>query len=288
MSAGLPFYKVSGAGNDFVLIDAREAVPGLDPARWARAICPRRLSVGADGLIVVEPSGEATLRMTYVNADGSRAFCGNGTLCVARWAHEVGGFPAELTLETDEGIIPARVRGARVEIRLGPPGDLRPGVSLEPGGLAGQGTYVDVGCPHLVVFCETWPEDDRFAAQASALRRHPDLGEAGANVDFAMVEDPHRLRLRVFERGVEAETLASGTGCLAAALAASERGLAASPVSCLTQGGETLKVRFRRQESGYDALSLEGSVRLVYTGTLGPDLMKRMGPSEHGRRSRGS
>ena len=269
---GVRFFKVCGAGNDFILIDARQPLVGLEPSRWARVLCRRGLGVGADGLLLVEPSEAAAVRCTYFNADGSRAFCGNGTLCVARWAHEVAGHPADLQVETDAGIIPARVRGNRVEMEVSSPRELRRGVDLAPANLAGEGSFVDLGCPHLVVIGECLPDDRAFAAQAPALRRHPALGEAGANVDFVVVETPHRIRLRIFERGVEGETLASGTGCLAAALAAAERGLAASPIACLTSGGETLEVRFRHDGAAFEDIRLDGSARLVYEGKLGPHL----------------
>ncbi|MFQ5670434.1 MAG: diaminopimelate epimerase [Acidobacteriota bacterium] len=277
-AGGLPFHKLSGGGNDFILIDAREPVAGLEPQALARLLCPRAHGVGADGLIVVSPASEADLALAYFNADGSRAFCGNGTLCVARWAHQAAGLPAALRLETDQGVVPARVRGRRVEMEFRPPRGLRQGITLEPAGMEGSGLFLDTGCPHLVVLVDALPDPEVFLSQARRLRRHPGLGDAGTNVDFVMVEDPHRLRLWTFERGVEGETLASGTGCLAAALAAASRSLAASPVTCLTRGGIPLKVRFRRRGADFTWVSLEGEARLVYRGVTSPDLDWTGGP----------
>lgn len=271
-AAGLPFFKVCGAGNDFILIDRRTPVPGCDPTAWARALCRRGLGVGADGLLLIEASSTATLRLTYFNADGSRAFCGNGTLCAARWAHEIAGFPADLRLETDAGVIPAQVQGDRVEIEVSPPVELRQGIDLAPAEDRGEATFVNIGCPHLVIIRDELPDDDTFAARAPLLRRHPALGAAGANIDFVQIESRQRLRLRFFERGVEAETLASGTGCLAAVLAAARRGLVDAPVTCLTRGGERLLVRFDRRGGVFERVRLEGSAHLVYEGRLGPDL----------------
>ena len=270
--SGLPFFKVCGAGNDFVLIDARAVAPDFDPVVAAPVLCRRGLGIGADGLLLVETSAVASLRLTYFNADGSRAFCGNGTLCVARWAHAIAGYPADLSLETDVGVVPARVYGERVEIGVSPPQELRHGIDLARGGGTGDGTFVQIGCPHLVVIDRVLPDDAAFEMQAPLLRRHPALGEGGANVDFVQVESRRRLHLRVFERGVEAETLASGTGCLAAALAAAAHGLVDSAVTCVTRGGEALTVRFERDGEAFKDVRLDGGARLVYAGRLGPDL----------------
>ncbi|MFQ5719169.1 MAG: diaminopimelate epimerase [Acidobacteriota bacterium] len=270
-AGGTAFLKVCGAGNDFILVDARALAAGIDAPLWARALCPRGSAVGADGLLVVAASDVAFVRLTYFNADGSRAFCGNGTLCVARWAHEMAGAPATVEVETDEGVLTAHIDRHRVEIELPPPKTVRADVDLDPAGMVGRGTFVDVGCPHLVVIADELPDDATFAAQARRLRHHPALGAAGANVDRVRVDDAATLSIRVFERGVEAETLASGTGCLASALAAAHLGLVTSPVTCRTRGGERLVVRFRRQGAEFAGVRLEGSARLVYAGRLGPD-----------------
>ena len=267
---GLPFAKMSGGGNDFILLDERRTPAGQPGPDLARALCRRAHSVGADGLIVVGPSNAADLAMVYFNADGSRTFCGNGALCTARWAHSEAGLPPELRLETDVGILSLRVRGGRVEMQVPSPGDWRVGVALAPAGLEGEGIHLNTGCPHLVVLGSSLPDDGAFAAAAPILRRHPDLGDAGANVDFVAVEDPHHLALRTFERGVERETLASGTGCLAAALAAASRSLVVSPVTCLPRGGQALTVRFRGQGPACTDISLEGMARLIYTGLVEP------------------
>jgi len=266
----LPFAKMSGGGNDFILLDQRRAAAGQEGPELARALCRRARSVGADGLILVRPSRGADLAMVYLNADGSRAFCGNGALCTARWAHKEAGLPPDLSLETDAGILSLCVRGDRVEMQVPSPGEWREGIALAPAGLEGEGIHLNTGCPHLVVLGSSLPDDGVFAAAAPILRRHPDLGAAGANVDFVAVEDPHRLALRTFERGVEGETLASGTGCLAAALAAASRALVVSPVTCLPRGGQALTVRFRGQGPALANISLEGEARLIYTGLVGP------------------
>ena len=268
---GLSYFRVSGGGNDFILLDARGLTEPPPPAPLARALCRRGLSLGADGLVWITASSEADLEVTYFNADGSRAFCGNGTLCAARWAHVHGALPAALRLATEQGVLSLKVSGARVEMSVPPPAAMQDGISLEPAGLPGHGIAINTGCPHLVVLCPTLPDDATFAMAAQILRYHPALGPAGANVDFVAVQDPHRLQVRTFERGVEAETLASGTGCLAAALAAASRSLASAPVACKVRGGTPLKVRFARDGSVFSNVSLEGEARLVAAGTVGDD-----------------
>ena len=274
---GTPFVKVCGGGNDFILIDERDVQLPLPGPELARIVCQRALSVGADGLILIRASAEADLEMVYFNADGSRAFCGNGTRCVARWAHLLGGLPAEMRLQTDRGILRARVKGGRAEVEMAAPIGPRPGPALSTAGLPGTGLWFDTGCPHVVVIVPVLPGDE-FAELARPLRHHPDLGPEGANVDFVSVEDPHRLRLRSFERGVEGETLACGTGAVAATLAAASRSLVASPVICLTRGGDALRVRFQRTSDGWENVTLEGDGRIVYRGEFGAEVRPAASP----------
>lgn len=269
--AGRPFVKVCGGGNDFILVDERASPLPLDGPELARIVCQRALSVGADGLILIRPSTSADLAMVYFNADGSRAFCGNGTRCVARWAHLHAGLPQEMTLETDRGVLRARIRGERAEVDMATPIGPRPGPPLDGAGLPGHGLWLDTGCPHVVVIVATLPGPE-FADRARPVRHHASLGPEGANVDFVTVEDPHRLRLRSFERGVEGETLACGTGAVAATLAAASRSLVASPVTCLTRGGQSLRVRFRRTPDGWADVTLEGDGRIVYRGEFGAEV----------------
>lgn len=270
-AAGLRFHKVCGGGNDFILVDGREQDPRLSPRRLATDLCRRALSIGADGLLWIGASADADFAVSYFNADGSSAFCGNGTLCAARWGHIHGGLGRDIKLETAQGILQLKVRGSRVSMAVPPPVDVRDGISLAVAGLPGTGVALNTGCPHLVVLMPDLPDDEQFTTAAPLLRHHPDLGPDGANVDFVAVADPHRLRVRTWERGVEGETLASGTGCLASALAAAGRSLAASPVTCLVRGGSPLKVRYRREGSSFTEISLEGEARLIAAGTAGAD-----------------
>lgn len=271
-----PFYKLSGAGNDFIALP--EAVEPPAPER-IRAWCSRGLSLGADGLFLLRPEGAGTVRMTYFNADGERAtLCLNGTRCAARLAFELewsdgsaAGEDARVTVLTDAGALRTRRLGPD-EVSLELPEELtldeRAPASRAPevDGRAWRGIFVDAGVPHFVL---PWPEDLAAAPVETlgrALRRHPDFAPAGTNVDFVHTAGRHRLAIRSFERGVEAETLACGTGVLAAVAAGLGAGEVELPVTARTRSGFELTVD--SAESG--AWTLAGDARLVARGELLP------------------
>ncbi len=261
MPRRLLFSKLSGAGNDFVLV---EGAPSR-PAELARRLCDRRGAIGADGLLVLKRGRLPALR--YFNADGSEAFCGNGTRCAAWWLKERGDAGAEeFSIVTAAGTLSARVTGRqKAAIAMPGPKGLRLGLDLSVAGRRLTAHFVDTGVPHAVVFVEglqDYPVDEVGAA----LRRHEAFGAAGANADFVSAENGG-LSLRTFERGVEAETLACGTGALAAAAAAAVLGLAESPVSVKARGGE-LRASFSRAGSSFSDVWLEGPARVVFTGEI--------------------
>ena len=222
---GRPFYKMSGSGNDFVVVDARSEPPGrlVEPAEIQR-ICARGTGVGADGIVFLEPSSSAAIRLTYLNADGSRAeFCGNATLCTTRLASELGiarngGF----VIETDSGPVAARMGEWGPEIDLQPVSEVRPSTEL---GLArGEQRigYATVGVPHLVIVCDDVETVD-VVGRGRPLRQDPSLPR-GANANFVSQRvgagsGVASWRIRTYERGVEAETLACGSGAVASAKA---------------------------------------------------------------------
>ena len=280
------FTKMSAAGNDFIVIDnltAPEGEPVEIDSAFVRRVCARAVSVGADGVIVVSSSPSAHARMVYYNADGGRAaLCGNGVRCVARLLALKRVAPADgMTVETDIGVLSAAMEGDRAWFRLplGAP-QLRP-VTLElPGGLdeisrVYEGTLVLAGVPHFVVETrEAHAMPERVVLSvAPRLRRHPDLGPDGANVDFVTVHDPHTIDLRCYERGVEAETLSSGSGCIAAALALVHSGRGESPVACRSRAGFTSTVTL--SPAGDDRIDavLLGEARVIYTGVLHTDAL---------------
>jgi len=277
----IKFTKMSAGGNDFLVIDNITST-GADAVTvtsdLVRRACVRALSVGGDGVIVIEPSDAANVRMVYYNADGGRAtLCGNGVRCVARLSALKRFAAAEaMVIETDAGLLPAGVSGERpwFSLRLGRP-SVEPRTLELPGSLDEisrviDGTLVTAGVPHLVV--ET-PDAhgmsrDPFIGLASRLRAHADLGPEGANVDFITVRDSASIDIRCYERGVEAETLSSGTGCIAAAIAAVQRGSARSPVTCRSRTGLTSEVTLAEGPDGALEATLAGDARVIYTGVL--------------------
>lgn len=268
--AGREFYKMSGSGNDFVVVDARAEPPG-DLARpdTVQAVCARGTGVGADGMVFLEPSRTAEVRMTYLNSDGSRAaLCGNATLCVTSLAARLGIVGSrDFGIETDSGVVRARVRGRGPEIDLQAPSDLRREVALalEPGEkMIG---FVEIGVPHLVVLVEDAGAAD-VLGRGAALRRHAALGPAGANVNFVSPGPAGQpWQLRTFERGVEGETLACGTGAVATAVMLESWGLSGSETTLRTRSGRDLQVRFRRDGDTVTP-SLAGEGRVVFRGEL--------------------
>jgi diaminopimelate epimerase len=266
---GRSFYKMSGSGNDFVMIDARVAGRGrLDQPDVVRAVCTRGTGVGADGIVFLEASKGADIRLTYLNADGSRAdFCGNATLCTTRLATELGvGGTDGLSIETDSGLVAARIREGRPEIDLQPVTDVRPevpGIDLKTG--EQRIGYAVVGVPHLVILCaDVWTVD--VVGRGRPLRSHPSLSH-GANVNFISRTAEGDWRYRTYERGVEAETLACGSGAVATGILLSSWGLAEPPVEIRSRSGRTLAVNFERSGGSWSP-SLSGEGRVVYRGEL--------------------
>jgi diaminopimelate epimerase len=266
---GRGFYKMSGSGNDFVMIDARTEPRGrLDQPEVVQAICARGTGVGADGIVFLEPSDQADVRLTYLNADGSRAdFCGNATLCTTRLATELGMGSADgLRIETDSGIVSARIRDGRPEIDLQPVREVRPqaaGIPLERG--EQRMGFAVVGVPHLVILCADVATVD-VVGRGRPLRSHPSLTH-GANVNFVSAAGDGRWRYRTYERGVEAETLACGSGAVATGILLSSWGLAEPAVEIQTRSGKALVVDFQRSGDCWSP-SLAGEGRVVYTGSL--------------------
>ncbi len=258
------FFKLSGSGNDFLALVEPQREPTADEIR---AWCARGLSLGADGLFVLRrrPAGA---RMVYANADGRRAeLCVNGTRCAARLAFELGWSETELEIETDAGPIPAR-RLSDDRVALALPAPATPArLEVAVGDRRLEGWRVAVGVPHFVLL---WPESLASAPVAELgppLRAHAAFGDAGTNVDFVRIPGPARIEIRSFERGVEAETLACGSGALAAAATGVALGRVRLPATALTAGGFELAVD-RVEGAAPPRWSLAGDARLVAEGRL--------------------
>ena len=266
----LPFVKMSGTGNDFILIDHRQEriAPEL-MSEFARLVCRRRFSVGADGLIFIESSAKADFLWRFFNADGSEAeMCGNGARCAARFAYMHGIAPAHMRFITLAGIIEANVADVNVSIRMTPPKDFRLQRQVA---LAEQTMLlhsVDTGVPHAVFFVDDFEGVD-ICALGREIRFHRDFMPAGTNVNFVQVLADGGLKVRTYERGVENETLACGTGATAAALVAAALGKTASPVHIVTTGGDRLTISFELQDGPAAAnVFLKGPAHVIYRGEL--------------------
>lgn len=262
---------MTGSGNDFVMVDGRVSAPEDWSAADIRGVCARGTGIGADGLVFVTPgSRPGAARMVYYNSDGSHAaMCGNAALCSTTLAAHLSLGPAEgLTLETDAGTYQSRVREpGRAELNLAPVDAPRavPGLALAPG--ERQAALGVVGVPHLVVLVDDLETVD-LAGRGRALRSEPALGPAGANVNFIAARGSN-WAMRTYERGVEGETLACGTGAVAAACALAEWGLAALPIHIHTRSGRELSIRARKAGAGrYDDVWLVGEGRMVFRGVL--------------------
>lgn len=265
----ISFTKMSGSGNDFILIDhRRRRIDEESLAALVTGICRRRLSVGADGVILIEPSAAADFRWRFFNADGSRGeMCGNGARCAARFAVMNGIGGPQLRFETDAGLIRARVDGAQVRVEMTDPVDFRRERPLALAGGRVRVSTVNTGVPHAVLVV---PDVDAVdvVALGREIRRHPEFAPAGTNADFLSADGAGGLAIRTYERGVEDETLACGTGAVAGALVAAETLGAVSPVRVRTRSGEHLTVHFRRRDGRFCDIAQEGGARVIFTGTL--------------------
>lgn len=276
----LTFAKMAGGGNDFVVIDNRGGKID-DPSDLARRICTRALSVGADGLVLVESSVRATFRMRYWNSDGSLgAFCGNGTRCAARFAflHVIAG--RKMTIETDAGIVHAEMGdGGQVTISLPPPHSFRAKRPVVVGEQTVHGSSIVVGVPHYVLYLrdELWPQ--HIVPLGRAIRTSRELlPDGGANVNFVTVRGEHAIEVRTYERGVENETLSCGSGVVASAVTSAMFGKVQSPVSVLTRSGITLEVSFALRDGHPEDVRLRGDARLVYRATITPETLEGFTP----------
>jgi diaminopimelate epimerase len=264
----LKFTKMNGAGNDFVMLDNRDRAQALDQATIAR-LCDRHRGVGADGLIAVEPAENgADFRMRYYNADGGEAeMCGNGARCFARFASRLVGGAETVSFETIAGVVTARLLGKLVRLQMSQPKDLALGTPLAAHGQALTVHFVNTGVPHAVVVVEDLAAVD-VVGLGAALRYHEHFAPRGTNANFIAVEGPGRLAIRTYERGVEGETLACGTGVCAAALVHSALTGAASPIAVRVRGGETLEVGFSREGDRFRDITLTGPADFVFEGQI--------------------
>ncbi len=259
------FTKMTGTGNDFVVVDDREERFPVDCAR-VRALCVRQTGVGADGVILVQRSDKADFRMRILNADGSEAeMCGNGARCAVLFARRRGIVRADAcAFETGAGLIRAQIHGADVTVELGAPRDLKFDIALSVGGSGLTLHSVNTGVPHVVAF-DADADGESIVPLGRAIRRHEFFAPAGTNVNFVRVLGPDAIRVRTYERGVEDETLACGTGMSASALVSTLRRGVRSPVTVHTRGGDLLRVEV---DGAGGPIRLTGAAREVFEGEI--------------------
>jgi diaminopimelate epimerase len=270
----IPFLKMTGSGNDFIVIDNRTQRINADHCQdLVRSACRRKLSVGADGLILIENDDEVDFKWRFFNADGSEAeMCGNGGRCAVRFVHLRGIVQKQqMDFRTLAGIIHAEMRGDRVKLRMTSPQGMETHLCLEVDGKTFSLHFVNTGVPHAVTFLddEAVLEKIEVFRYGRSLRFHPRFQPEGTNANFAYIRDDHFMRVRTYERGVEEETLACGTGCIAAALVAAGLKRVSSPVQVLTQGDEILIISFKQRGSlHFSDVHMEGDAKVVYSAEL--------------------
>jgi diaminopimelate epimerase len=268
----MDFWKMNGAGNDFVVIDNRDLRYHLDREAIAR-ICHRQRGVGADGLLAVEPPQDGgDYRFRYYNADGGEAeMCGNGARCFGQFIRREihSGDLASATFETIAGLVSVQFPGNEVQIGLSTPHDLRLGQVLDVDGPLTVHS-VNTGVPHAVIVVEDLEAAEVFRI-GRIVRHHPAFAPKGTNVNFMKALRPGHIAIRTYERGVEDETLACGTGMVASAIIHHELTGALAPISVDVRGGDTLRVDFRKDGTGYSDVKLTGPAQFVFRGSIALD-----------------
>ena len=269
------FYKISGSGNDFVIIDNRDRQ--MDKQRlpeFAANVCQRKISVGADGLILIEKSDVADFKWNFYNSDGSVAeMCGNGARCAARYAFLNNIAGSDMSFETIAGIVSACVKDDRVKIKMTDPCDFNPSytIDLQQGPLTISS--VNTGVPHVVIMTDDI-DHAPVIHTGKEIRFHNHFSPAGTNVNFISLQKRNTLKIRTYERGVEDETLACGTGSVAGAIVSAHHMKLTSPVKVKTKSNEFLTIYFNNINGIFSDIYLEGDARIIYKGELFEDAWK--------------
>jgi len=266
----IQFTKLSATGNDFILFDNRAGFFRGDEEQLFRTLCTRRVAIGADGILLIENPRPSSLRFTdlrftmrYFNRDGRESeMCGNGARAAAYYAFRHHLAPAEMQFEVSGDLYHAVVAGNKVRLRMQKPRhlNLTPHAGLENAGME-EGGFINTGVPHYVLFVRDIDQVDTLKI-GMKYRHHPAFQPAGTNVNFVAVGKPSHLQLRTYERGVEEETLACGTGAVASAVLAHLKKHMPFPIHLTTRGGDLTVYGDDKLEK----LELEGEVRLVYHG----------------------
>jgi diaminopimelate epimerase len=264
----LRFTKMDGAGNDFILFDNRSGGIDFDRNQIAR-LCDRHRGIGADGILLLENStNRADFRMRYFNADGGEAeMCGNGARCFARFANKVGGQKGKISFETPAGVISADLKGDLVTLRMTEPTDLRLNVDLPMTAENKTVHFINSGVPHVVILVAKIDDAD-VRREGAAIRYHKMFSPNGTNVNFIEKRGPNKIAIRTYERGVEDETLACGTGIVASALIFAANENTDGPISVIARGGDELEVGFEKSGDRFRNVTLTGPAEFVFEGTI--------------------
>ncbi len=271
----IPFAKMHGAGNDFILIDDRNNMFPFADLEWLERIAARRTGVGCEGVIAVQESESADFRMRFFNPDGHEVeMCGNGARCVARYAFDRKIAPAHMRIETAAGALEAKMQGHDVKLFMTKPADLAIDRKIRLDEQELSYDSVNTGVPHVVVKV---PELEGFDVKdiGAKIRYHEEFSPKGTNANFIAIDGNNEISIRTYERGVEDETLACGTGITAAAIIASISGLVSPPVSVNTAGGDKLVVDFRLQGKNVENVTLLGPAVYTFNGELEYDARTR-------------
>src|SRR5213596_257108 len=264
----LRFTKMNGAGNDFILFDNRTADIDFERNQIAQ-LCDRHRGIGADGILLLEnPTNRADFRMRYFNADGGEAeMCGNGARCFARFADKVGGQKGRISFETPAGVISAELKDDLVILRMTEPTDLRLNLDLSMAAENKTVHFINSGVPHVVIPVAKIDDAD-VRHEGAAIRYHKMFSPNGTNVNFIEKRGPNKIAVRTYERGVEDETLACGTGIVAGALIFAATANANGPISVIARGGDELQVGFEKIANQFRDVTLTGPAEFVFEGAI--------------------
>ncbi len=265
----LNFTKMNGAGNDFVIIDNRDLNYELEKNK-IESLCNRHRGIGADGFMAVEPpQSNGNYRMRYYNSDGNEAeMCGNGARCFARFVYNLQEQESEtIKIETVAGIVVAEILDPEVQIMLSNPFNLKLNIPIEINGQPELIHFINTGVPHAVLLVDEL-ESINIKKTGSAIRHHSAFSPEGTNVNFQKIETSDTLSIRTYERGVEDETLACGTGIVANALIHEQLNNINPPVFVNVKGGETLKISWEKEKDSYKNVTLTGPAEIVFEGKI--------------------
>src|SRR5437667_6112525 len=264
----LRFTKMNGAGNDFILIDNRAGDIYLDRSQIAH-LCDRHRGIGADGILLLEKgSNRADFRMRYFNADGGEAeMCGNGARCFARFANKIAEPMDKISFETQAGVISAQLVGDLVTLQMTEPTDLRLNIKVPAANENKTVHFINSGVPHVVI---PVPQIDvvDVSREGATIRYHKIFSPKGANVNFIEKCGANKIAIRTYERGVEDETLACGTGIVAGALIFAATENASGPITVIARGGDELHVGFEKIDGQFRSVTLTGPAEFVFEGTI--------------------